>query len=357
MMRQIWAGCLVVGLAAVIGCGEKKADTNGGSSASASSSETSASSDDKAAGEVSIDGSSTVFPVMKEVANAFSKGAGEGIHVTVKSSGTGGGFKSFCAGRTDISDASRPISTEEMETAKKNGVEFIELPICFDALTIAVSRENDWVDAISIDELKKMWEPTAEGTVLKWNQINPKWPDHDFSLFGAGTDSGTFEYFNEAVNGDKKACRTDYEPSEDDNVLVQGIAGDKYALGYIPYAYYEHNKDQLKALAVSWSKNKSPEPVVPSKENVLAGTYQPLSRPLFIYVNKKSAERPEVKKYVEFTLDHVSEAALSQGNLPLQETALPKVKERFANGVLGTVFDGKPEIGVTVEELLARESK
>ncbi len=339
MMRHFLTGLLVTGTFVVVGgCGGSPTSTN-------------------TATEVQIDGSSTVYPVCEEVATVFRKGSGSDVKVTVASSGTGGGFKKFCVGRSDISNASRPISTEEMKIAKDNGVEFIELPICFDALTVAVPKENDWVDSITVDELNKMWSPESQETITRWNQIRPEWPDEEFALFGAGTDSGTFEYFNEAIMGKKDQCRDDYEPSEDDNVLVQGIAGDKYALGYIPFAYYEPNQDKLKALGISWSKNKTPDAVLPSKESVLAGTYNPLSRPLFIYVNRKSCDRPEVQRFVEFFIAHVGEAATKQGNLPLQAGAVAKVKERFEKRVVGTVFEGKPEIGVTVEDLLARESK
>lgn len=354
-MRQFWAGFGAILWAVVLaGCG---GGTKSPSDATAKSSESSGSGTGIKPGNVSIDGSSTVYPVIEDVATLFRKGEGSAVRVTVKSSGTGGGFKSFCAGRTDISNASRPISTEEMQLATDNHVEFIELPICFDALTVAVPKANDWVDSISVDELKKMWSPEAEDTITHWNQIRPEWPNAELLLFGAGTDSGTWEYFNEAIVGKKDQCRTDFEPSEDDNVLVQGIAGSKYALGYIPYAYYEPNKDKLKALAISWSKNKTPDAVLPSKESVLDGTYNPLSRPLFLYVNRKSSDRPEVKQFVEFLLSNVGEAALKKGNLPLQDSALSKVKERFEQQITGTVFDGKPEIGVTVEELLARGSK
>jgi phosphate transport system substrate-binding protein len=330
----------------LVGCGSKTADS-GSPATETGTGETT---------KVQIDGSSTVFPVCEAVAEEFQIAQGGKVHVTVGISGTGGGFKKFCRGETDISNASRPILKEEMEEAKKNGIEYIELPICFDALTIVVHKDNDWVDSISVDDLKKMWEPGAAETITHWNQINAKWPNEKLSLFGAGSDSGTFDYFTEAVNGKAKQSRGDYTASEDDNTLVQGIAGNKYALGYLPFAYYEPNKDKLKALSVSWAKNKSADPVMPNMDNVLAGTYAPLSRPLFIYVNKKAAEKPEVKEFVEFMLTEGGGLAKEVNYLPLPEAAYTKAKERFENGVTGSVFGGVPEVGVTVEDLLAREA-
>jgi len=305
---------------------------------------------------VQIDGSSTVFPVSEAVAEEFQNSQAGKVNVTVGNSGTGGGFKKFFRGETDVSNASRPILKEEMEVAKQNNIEYIELPICFDALTIVVHKDNDWVDSITVDELKKMWEPGATGQVTQWSQVREGWPSEKFALFGAGSDSGTFDYFTEAVNGKAKVSRGDYTASEDDNTLVQGVAGNKYALGYIPFAYYEPNKDKLKAVPVSWSKNSTTEPVMPSMENVLAGIYNPLSRPLFVYVNKKSADKPEVKAYVEFLIENVGTLAKDVKYLPLPEAAYTMAKERFEKRVTGSVFGGVPEVGVKVEDLLAREA-
>jgi phosphate transport system substrate-binding protein len=333
MMRQFWAGCcLFLTAAALGGCSPSEAKL------------------------VQVDGSSTVFPVCEAVAEEFQASQGGKVHVTVGISGTGGGFKKFCRGETDVSNASRPILKDEMELAKKNGVEYIELPICFDALTVVVHKDNDWVDSISVAELKAMWDKDAAEKVTNWNQVNPDWPDAKLSLFGAGSDSGTFDYFTQAVNGKEKQSRGDYTASEDDNTLVQGIIGDKHALGYLPYAYYEPNKDKLKALSISWPENVTPEPVAPNMENVLAGTYNPLSRPLFIYVNKKAAARPEVKAFVEFFLENGSQLAKDVGYLPLPEDAYTKALERFHSGVTGTVFGGVPEVGVTVDDLMKREA-
>lgn len=306
---------------------------------------------------IKIDGSSTVFPVTEAVAEEFQKEKQGQVKVTVGISGTGGGFKKFARGETDISDASRPISKEEMEAAKQNGIEYIELPICFDALTVVVNPQNNWVTSMTVEELKKIWEPEAQGKITHWNQIRPEWPNEKIVLFGAGSDSGTFDYFTEAIVGKPKASRGDYTGSEDDNTLVQGIEGNKYALGYIPYAYYAPHSQRLKAIAIQWSKNKVQEPVLPSPENVLNGTYNPLSRPLFIYVSRKSADKPAVKEFVEFFLKNVGVLAREVKYLPLPESAYQVAMTRFIERKVGTGFGGTPEVGLHIEDLLKREPK
>ncbi|HEY9601988.1 MAG TPA: PstS family phosphate ABC transporter substrate-binding protein, partial [Allocoleopsis sp.] len=228
---------------------------------------------------IKIDGSSTVYPITEAVAEDFQKQTRGAAKVTVGISGTGGGFKKFCAGETDISDASRPILAAEMEKCKAAGIEYIELPVAYDALTVVVNPQNNWVSSITVAELKKIWGPAAQGKVTNWNQVRQGFPDAPLKLFGPGADSGTFDYFTEAVNGKAKASRTDYTPSEDDNILVQGVSRDKNALGYFGVAYYEANKSKLKAVAIDGGKG----PVLPSLKTVQDATYQPLSRPLFIY--------------------------------------------------------------------------
>lgn len=306
---------------------------------------------------VKVDGSSTVFPATEAVAEEFQKEMKGKIHVTVGISGTGGGFKKFCRGETDVSNASRPILAEEIKLAKENGVEFIELPICFDALTVVVNPQATWVDSITVEELKKMWSPEAQEKITTWSQIRPEWPNEKFVLFGAGSDSGTFDYFTEAVCGKAKASRGDYTGSEDDNVLVQGIEGNKNALGYLPYSYYEPNKAKLKALAIEWDKNKL-GPVKPSLEAVVEGKYNPLSRPLFIYVNKKAVvEKPEVKAFVDFYMTHAKALVAEVNYLPLPEKAYEMGRDRFKNLQIGSGFGGVPEVGLPVEEILKREPK
>src|SRR5918992_428359 len=251
---------------------------------------------------IQVDGSSTVFPVTEAVAEEFQKAKKGKVKVTVGISGTGGGFKKFCRGETDISDASRPILKQEIEACKGTGVEFFELPVAYDALTVIVNPKNDWAPSITVAELKKIWEPAAQGKVTHWNQVNAAWPNQPIKLFGAGSDSGTFDYFTEAITGKAKSSRGDYTASEDDNVLVQGVQRDVNALGYFGFAYYVENRDKLKAVPII-EKDGKPA-VAPSMESVLNGSYQPLARPIFIYVNTKSVQRPEVKEFVEFFNKH-----------------------------------------------------
>ena len=304
---------------------------------------------------VAIDGSSTVFPVMEAVAEEFQKAKKNQVRVTVGISGTGGGFKKFCRGETDISNGSRPILKAEMEDCKKAGIEFYELPLAFDALTVAVSPKNTAVECIAVNELKKIWEPGAQGKVMKWSDVNSKWPDRPLKLYGAGADSGTFDYFTEATVGKAKSSRGDYTASEDDNVLVQGIENDINSLGYIPFAYYAPHATKMKALAVDWGKGQGC--VKPSLENVLAGTYNPLSRPLFFYVSKKAAEKPEIKEFVEFALKNAVPLIKEVKYLPLPDRAYPLALEKFRKGVTGTVFGGVPEVGLSIDELMKREAK
>lgn len=307
-------------------------------------------------GKVKIDGSSTVYRLSMGAYEKFQV-ENPDVLVTVAYKGTGAGFADFLQGKLDIVDASRPISEKEMEQAKKAGVEYIELPVAFDALTVAVNAQNDWADEMTVDELKKLWEPAAKGTVMKWNQIRSKWPDKEIKLYGAGHDSGTFDYFTEAVVGKKGSIRSDATATEDDNIIVQGIGGDKFALGYVGYAYYQPNKDKLRALKIDWKKDDEVPAVEPSPETVKAGRYNPLSRPLFIYVNKKSAARPEVNAFVEFYLSHAKDLAGILGYVPLTDAAYSMGKQRFDKQRIGTGFGGKMEFGLPLEDILKREPK
>ncbi|MCE9606517.1 MAG: PstS family phosphate ABC transporter substrate-binding protein [Planctomycetia bacterium] len=343
--------------AALGGCSGGRESSSGSGSASGGSGSGGASEATFAKGAlVKVDGSSTVFPATEAVAEEFQKEMKGKVHVTVGISGTGGGFKKFCRGETDISNASRPILTEEIALAKENGIEFIELPICFDALTVVVNPQATWVDEITVEDLKKIWHTDAQGKITTWSQIRPEWPNEKFTLFGAGSDSGTFDYFTEAVCGKAKVSRGDYTGSEDDNVLVQGIEGNKYALGYLPYSYYEPNKTKLKALGINWEKNKLGA-VKPSLEAVVEGKYNPLSRPLFIYVNKKAAGKPEVKAFVDFYMAHAKALVAEVNYLPLPEKAYEMGRERFKKLQTGSGFGGVPEVGLPVEEILKREPK
>lgn len=304
---------------------------------------------------VRIDGSSTVYPVIEAVAEEFQKAKKGAIKVTVGISGTGGGFKKFCRGETDISNASRPILKKEIDECKKEGIEYIELPIAYDGLAVMVNPKNDWVKSLTVEDLKKMWEPGAAGKITKWNQVRPEWPDAPLKLYGPGVDSGTFDYFTEAIVGKAKSSRGDFTSSEDDNVLVQGISGDKNALGYFGLAYYEENKGKLKLIPIVNPKTNKAE--LPSEKTVMDGSYQPLSRPLFIYVNKKSIDKPEVKEFVEFAIKNAPKLIKQVKYIPLPDKAYKLVEERFAKRKTGSVFGGEPEVGLTVDELLARETK
>jgi len=303
---------------------------------------------------VKVDGSSTVFPITEAVAEEFQKAKKGAIKVTVGISGTGGGFKKFCRGEIDISDASRPILKKEMDDCKAAGIEYFELPVAFDALTVVVNPKNSFIKTLTVAELKKMWEPGAQGKVTRWNQVNPAWPDAPMKLFGPGADSGTFDYFTEAIVGKSKSSRGDFTASEDDNVLVQGVSRDVNGLGYFGYAYYIENKDKLKAVPIV---NEKGQPVEPSMEAVLRGAYSPLSRPIFIYVNAKSLGKPEVREFVEFYLKHGSKLAREVKYVPLPDVAYTTGWDHIQKGKKGTVFGGNAEVGITIEELLKREAK
>ena len=304
---------------------------------------------------VKIDGSSTVYPVTEAVAEEFQKSKKNAVKVTVGISGTGGGFKKFCRAETDISNASRPILKKEMEDCRKAGVEYIEMPVAFDALTVVINPQNDFVKQLSVAELKKMWEPAAQGKVKSWKEVNPAFPDVPLKLFGPGSDSGTFDYFTEAVTGKSKASRGDYTASEDDNVLVQGVSRDKGAIGYFGFAYYVENQKKLKAVPIVAKDGAAA--VGPSMEAVLKGTYQPLARPIFVYVNAKSLARAEIREFVDFYLTHGAKLAKEVKYVPLPDSAYRINKEHVAKKKLGTVFGGEAEVGVTIEELLKREAK
>jgi phosphate transport system substrate-binding protein len=308
-----------------------------------------------AAQVVKIDGSSTVFPITEGVAEDFQKAKKGAVKVTVGISGTGGGFKKFCRAETDIQNASRPILKKEMDDCKAAGVEYFELPVAFDALTVVMNPKNAFLKQITVEELKKIWEPAAQGKITRWNQVNPAWPDAPIKLFGAGADSGTFDYFTEAINGKSKASRGDFTASEDDNVLVQGVSQDVNALGYFGYAYYAENQAKLKAVPIVEKAGKPG--VAPSEQTVLSGAYQPLSRPIFIYVNAKALSKPEVKEFVEYFMKEGSKIAKEVKYVPLPAKAYTMNLEHLAKGKKGTVFGGTAEVGVTIDDLMKREAK
>jgi phosphate transport system substrate-binding protein len=303
---------------------------------------------------VKIDGSSTVFPITEGVAEDFQKAKKGAVKVTVGISGTGGGFKKFCRGETDISNASRPILAKEMADCKAAGIEYYELPVAFDALTVVINPRNPFIKQLTVAELKTIYGPESQGKVTRWNQVNPAFPDAPIKLFGAGADSGTFDYFTEAINGKAKASRGDFTASEDDNVLVQGVSSDINAIGYFGYAYYAENTNKLKAVPIVNPKGQA---VSPSEAAVLAGTYEPLSRPIFIYVNAKSIAKPEVKEFVEYMMKNAPKIAKEVKYVPLPAKAYGIAMEHVNKGKKGTVFGGKNEVGLTIDELLAREAQ
>lgn len=276
-------------------------------------------------GSIKIDGSSTVYPLTEAVAEEF-RNTEPGIRVTIGFSGTGGGFKKFGRGEIDINDASRPIQPTEIELCKKNNIEYQELEVAYDGIAILVNPENDWLETITVEELEKIWEPEAQNNITKWSQIREEWPDKEINLYGPGVSSGTYDYFTEAIMGESGASRGDYMASEDDNVLVQGIKSDKYALGFFGLAYYDTNQEKLELVKVDDGNGKG---VAPSRETVKNGTYKPLSRPLYIYVRKEAARRKPVQTFINFYLDEAKNLSKDVGYIPLNDDEYATQKEKF----------------------------
>ena len=324
----------LLALTVAVGCG-------GGGSSSTS---------DTPPGDIKVDGSSTVFVLSEAVAEEFTK-AGNRARVTVGQSGTGGGFQKFCRGETDISDASRPVRPAEINACKQAGINFFEIPVAYDGIAIVVNPKADWINDITVAELKSLWSPDAQGKVTRWNQVRAGWPDREIHLFGAGVDSGTYDYFTEAITGKEGASRGDFTASEDDNVLVQGVAGDELALGFLPFAYYNENKARLKLVALDGGKGA----VAPSFATIRDGSYQPLSRPLFIYASEKSLARPEIQQFVDFYIANVGGLAEDVGYVDLGDEGYRLVGEHFKKRQPGTMFGEGSQVGMTIEQLLAKE--
>ena len=332
---------------AVVGCGGDDAtEAPPGSQAQATTASGSAS---KLEGDISIDGSSTVFPITEAMAEEFGNAMDGNVKITVGVSGTGGGFNKFCTGEIVISDASRPIKQSEVDLCAENGIGYIELPVAIDGLSVMVNPANDFVECMTVDELHTVWKPEAEEVVTKWNQVRPEWPDQNIGLYAPGVDSGTFDYFTETVNGESQASRADFLPSEDDNVLVTGISGDRGSLGYFGYAYYAENADRLKVVGIDGGEGC----VLPTEETINNGSYSPLSRPLFIYVTSDALNQPQVKAFVEYYLDKANRNLVSEtGYIPFPDTIYDLVLAKFQNGVAGAVFGGDARLSGTVEEVL-----
>jgi len=306
LSRRILAGTALAALA-LTGC---------------SSNNDTASDGDKLSGEVKVNGSSTVAP-LSEAAATFYKETQSDVNVSVGTSGTGGGFERFCKGETDISDASRPIKDSEIEACEAAGIQYKELIVANDALTVVVSKDNDWADCLTVDQLKAIWEPNSQ--ITSWNQVDPSFPDEPLKLFGPGTDSGTFDYFTDEINGEEGASRTDYTASENDNVVVQGVAGTKGGLGYFGFTYFEENADKLKALKVDGGSGC----VEPSLKTAQENTYQPLSRPLFIYVSDSGVKKEQVADFVTFYIERIDDIVLEAQYVPLTEEQKSTLKTEF----------------------------
>jgi phosphate transport system substrate-binding protein len=302
---------------------------------------------------ITIDGSSTVYPITDEVVKEYAFEREDEPEVRVAVSGTSAGFRKFCAGETDISNASRPISKSEMAACKSAGIRYYELPVAYDALTVAVHRDNNWVDSLTVAELKKIWEPSAEGRITRWNQVRSSFPDRPLKLYGAGSDSGTFDYFTEAIVGETGASRKDYTASEDDYELMRGVRNDPDALGYFGLAYFEESRTLLRAVPI----DSGAGPVLPSAEAVRDGIYQPLARPLFIYVNADSVEKnPKLKEFVEFYLNNGRFLSKVVGYVPLPDEVHNIGLSNFQAGKVGTVFAGELPTNLKLEDLLQKEA-
>jgi len=336
-MKTRWEWVIIACAAAVslVACG--KQSSNNGATATQST----------LSGTIRIDGSSTVLPISEAVAEEFAKQY-PNVQPTVGKSGTGGGFEKFANGEIDITGASRPIREEEDALCKKNGIEYIEIPIAYDAIAVVVNPQNTWCDYLTVAELKKIWEPAAQGKITKWSQVRAGFPDEPLVLFGAGTRSGTFDYFTAAIVGKEKASRGDYTGSEDDDILVQGVSRTKGALGYFGLAYYENNQDKLKLVAIDSGNG----PVKPSRETVLNGTYQPLARPLFIYVSVKALARPEVAEFVKFYIQNAGKLAEEVGYIGLPDKVYELVMQRVERRITGSAFGAHgSQVGVKLEDL------
>lgn len=299
-------------------------------------------------GEIAIDGSSTVYPIAAALAEAYKVKAGDNApSISISQAGTGAGFKKFAGGDIDVANASKPISDEQAEACAKGGIEFIELPVAYDGLSIVVNKDNDWLTSITTDQLKKIWDKDSK--VKLWSDVDPSWPKEPLLLYGPTSDHGSYEYFNEVINGDKKNSRQDYQQNTDYNTMVAGVAGNKGALCYVGYAYVKQNEGQVKVIPVDAGKGA----VAPSEQTIVDGSYAPLSRPLMMYVSAKAAARPEVKAFFDFVMKEGSEAVAATGYVPLPADLYAKVLEKFNAGKTGTVFGG--EVGMKLSDLLAKE--
>jgi phosphate transport system substrate-binding protein len=302
-------------------------------------------------GEIIIDGSSTVYPITELAMQQFA-GIAPNVRIQLGVSGTGGGFKKFCAGITDISDASRPIKPDESEICRANGIEFVEIPVAFDGISVIVNPENRWAQCMTVDELKQMWAPDSEGKIVTWKQIRADWPDQPFKLYAPGIDSGTHDYFTAAIVGKEDASRSDYIGSEDDYILMQRVIEEKNGIAYVGFAYYQEYTDKVGVVAVNGGNGC----VSPSIETITNGIYTPLARPLFIYVRNDRLDRPEVEAFVTFYIDNAADLVQAARYIPLPPRVYELVKQRVVKRTTGSVFEGI-QVGVSIETLLMLEDK
>jgi phosphate transport system substrate-binding protein len=299
---------------------------------------------------IRVGGSSTVFPIMMEAIRAFRE-AGNNTKIDLKETGTSDGFRRFCTGQLEIANASRPINSKELKACSGNRINFIELPIAFDALTIVVHPSNTWAKQISIKELSRRWGRQAEAKIDRWNDVNLDWPDRPIKLCGPGKDSGTYDYFNKAINGNPENSRQDYTSSEDDNVIAKCVAQNPNALGYFGFSYYKANQDKLRALGIVTPSGT----VIPSVASVQAGRYRPLSRPLFIYINDRAlASRPDLQRFTTFTISNGLRLASKAGDIPLPASTYQLVESKLYKRITGSAFSGDLPVGLSIGEALRR---
>ncbi|MDE2938716.1 MAG: PstS family phosphate ABC transporter substrate-binding protein [Chloroflexota bacterium] len=301
-------------------------------------------------GDIEIDGSSTVFPITEAVAEEFGILSEGNVRITVGVSGTGGGFKKFCNGEIQISDASRPIKASEVQLCSETGIEYIEIPVAIDGLTVIVNTGNTWTQCMTVDELRTMWAPESEDVVTRWDQVRPGWPSDKMEMYAPGVDSGTFDYFTETVNGEGGASRGDFTASEDDNLIIQGVSGGKNGVGYLGYSYYGENAGKLKAVEIDGGSGC----IAPTDEAINNGAYTPLSRPLFIYVRKDAASTPHIAEFIRYFLGKEGQALAAEvGYIPYPQAVYDLALARFENGTTGTVFGGENPMRGPVEQVLA----
>ena len=333
-------GAIILSLA-LAGCGEAAPAVQSGASSSGTM---------DLVGDINVDGSSTVFPITEAVAEEFGNLTNKQVRVTVGVSGTGGGFKKFCNGETQVSDASRPIKASEVSLCQEGEVEYIEIPVAIDGLTVIVNQDNDFARCMTIEELDKMWGPEAEETVTKWSQVRDGWPGEDMDMYAPGVDSGTFDYFTDTVSGESGASRGDFTASEDDNLIIQGVSGEKNGVGYLGYSYYVENAGKLKAVEIDGGDGC----VAPTDATINQGTYSPLSRPLFIYVRKDAANEPHIAEFIRYYLSEEGQKLVAEvGYIPFPQAVYDLARAKFDNGITGTVFGGENPMKGPVEEVLA----